>query len=115
MASEIIYTDGDAYVQLSVTFSTNYDWTSWTYVHIKMYEKRSGTLLQTNGYPSGQGDIDLVVPDTSAGTCYFKVDSTKISGYSGSIEWVLVARETDTDYSDGTYDPVDKKTDLILE
>jgi len=114
MANEIIYTDGDSYVQLIVTFPTGEDWTDYTTVDIELIEKRSGTVLQTNRYPSGQ-DIDLVVPDTTVGTCYFKIDQANIDGYSGSIEWVLKPSKTDADFGDGTYDPVDKKTDLILQ
>lgn len=114
MAYEKIYNGYDAYVQHSVTFPTGLDWTDYTYVHIIMKHKSSGTVLQTNGYPTGEGNIDLVVPDTSAGTCYFKIDQESIDGYTGAIEWILTARETDSDFSDSTYDPGDKITKFTL-
>ena len=113
--SNIIFTSFDVIIEHTLSFPTGNDWTSYTYIHILMYDNNTGELLQTSGYPSGQGDNDLVVPETSEGTCYMRVEQSNISGHTGQVRWDLKFKKTDAKFSDATFDGGDRVNKFFMQ
>lgn len=106
-----IFTTSDAYITLTISLPSGKTWTSYTQIKIECWN--NDELVQTNGYPADQKeDIQLVVPDTSSGVCYFKLDQANIDGRTGIIEWRVISKESDSDMSDTTLDLEDRMIKL---